>query len=239
MSEQPMVEAIFPGRPRRVWYALAVILLALITGIHLVGQLTEPEAPISEATQILLMPLLAAVLLSRTGRVLGRLIILVLTALFFSWMGDSLPRFMSGDLGFLTMVGCFLIAQVFYILALWPFHARSVLTRPLAVIPYFLALVGLVLWCAPGAGNLLIPVLSYGMALTLMAVLATGLGALAGTGGAIFFVSDAMIAIRSFTDFDLPGFGFWIMLTYVMGQCLIVAAVLRHQRGNLGVESGP
>lgn len=217
------------GKPHRWKIILALTLLTLITSVHLVLQFSDPEGLLTDVTQILLMPLLAAVLLSRTGIGLGRLTSLVLAALFFSWLGDSLPRFMTGDPAFLTMVGCFLIAQLFYILALWPYRASSVLAKPLAVIPYLLALAGLVLWCAPGAGSLLIPVLVYGVALTLMAILATGLGPLAGVGGAIFFISDAMIAIRSFTDVDFPDLGFWIMLSYVLGQSLIVAAVLKRQ----------
>ncbi|WP_407636048.1 lysoplasmalogenase family protein [Paeniglutamicibacter gangotriensis] len=81
--------------------------------------------------------------------------------------------------------------------------------------------------CGPGAGALLIPVVIYGLALVLMAMLSTGLGELAGVGGAIFLISDGLIALRSFTTMELPGASFWIMLSYVVGQGLIAMEVIQ------------
>lgn len=211
-------------------------LLVIVTVLHLLGQLIDSDSLFTDLTQILLMPLLGAVLLSWIRCELNLIAKLVLAALSCSWLGDTLPRFMSGDAGFLTMVGCFLIAQAFYIFALWPLRASSILRRPIAVLPYLIALAVLVLWCAPGAGNLLIPVLIYGVALSLMAVLSTGLGIIAGTGGAIFFFSDALIALRSFAGVEFAGHGFWIMLSYVLGQTLIVTAVLRRHGGPVAIS---
>ena len=93
----------------------------------------------------------------------------------------------------------------------------------------FMTLVSLVLvWlCADEAGALLAPVVVYGVALATMAVLSTGLGRLGGLGGAIFLLSDSLIAIGAFTDIDIPGRGFWVMLTYVVGQALLSLAVVR------------
>lgn len=230
MGGQPAVGATRRGPGHKAKPVVALVLLVLATGTHLLAQLVAPEGRLADITQILLMPLLAAVLLTRLGSVSSTLARLVLLALFFSWLGDALPRFMSGDAGFLTMVGCFLVAQAFYILAFWPYRAASLLARPVAVLPYLAALTALVLWCAPGAGNLLVPVLLYGIALGLMAVLSTGLGKLAGCGGAVFFISDALIALRSFAGIELPAHGFWIMAGYVLGQGLIVAAVVRRRQ---------
>ena len=88
-----------------------------------------------------------------------------------------------------------------------------------------LALVVLVALCREGAGDLLVPVVVYGVALAAMAVLATGLGPVAGVGGAVFMLSDSLIALRAFADVELPAHSFWVMLTYVAGQALLVAAV--------------
>ena len=41
----------------------------------------------------------------------------------------------------------------------------------------------------------------------------------------MFLVSDALIALRAFADVELPAHSFWVMLTYVFGQALLVAAV--------------
>ena len=46
-----------------------------------------------------------------------------------------------------------------------------------------------------------------------------------GAGGAVFMLSDSLIALDAFADLALPGHGFWVMLTYVLGQVLLVVAV--------------
>lgn len=208
--------------------SIALIAPAVVTGVHLVAQLIAPEGLVVDVTQVLLMPLLAAVLLAGTSRPRGRLVTLVLIALFFSWLGDTVPRFVDGDGGFLSLVGCFLVAQLVYAVAFWPLREQSLLGRPAAVAVYVVAFVVLVVLCREEAGPLLIPVAVYGMALVTMAVLATGLGPVAGVGGAVFLVSDSLIALRAFADIDLPAHSFWVMLTYVIGQLLLVLAVREH-----------
>lgn len=215
-----------PGR-RTLFFGL---LLILVTLVHLGAQLVDPDSILSDVTQMMLMPALIGVLFSGTAAVRPKMIRWVLLALVFSWLGDSIPRFLNGDPGFLTMVGCFLVAQVFYVLALLPHWRHSIVLTPWWIIPYLAALAMLVLLCAPGAGALLVPVIVYGIALTIMAVLSTGLGKMAGLGGAIFFVSDSLIALRSFADINLPAHSFWIMFTYVLGQALIAVAVIRFTR---------
>jgi uncharacterized membrane protein YhhN len=171
------------------------------------------------------MPALAALLWSETGGRRTRLVRFVLPALGFSWLGDSIPALFDGDTRFLTMVGLFLCAQVAYVVAFWPYRRGSVLGRP-AVAGYVLAFGVLLALCAPGAGGLLVPVVCYGVCLALMAVLATGVNPLAGVGGAVFFVSDALIALDAFAGWYAPPVpGFWVMATYLAGQALIVAGV--------------
>ena len=96
------------------------------------------------------------------------------------------------------------------------------------LVPYVAAVAGLVAACAGGAGGLLVPVLVYGALLGTMAVLSTGVNGLTAAGGALFLVSDGLIALDAFASgFALPGHGFWVMATYVAAQALIVAGVLR------------
>ncbi|HMY09860.1 MAG TPA: lysoplasmalogenase [Marmoricola sp.] len=202
-------------------------LLALVTVVHLSAQLAG-WATISGVSQVLLMPLLGWALFAGSRAPRSRLIVLVMVALGFSWLGDTLPRLVDPDTGFLLMVGAFLVAQIFYIAAFAPAWGTSVVAAmPIMTLPYFVAYGALVALCFEGAGALLIPVLVYGAALTAMAVLATGLGRTVGVGGAIFMLSDSLIALRAFTELSLPANGFWVMLTYVLGQTLIVLGVLR------------
>jgi uncharacterized membrane protein YhhN len=207
----------------RTWVAVFVV-LALV-------QLTAQWAGADEVatvSQWLLMPALAAVVASATRWPRGHLVTWVLVALGFSWLGDLVPSLVGDDAAFLVMVGFFLLAQVAYVVAFAPHARRSVAyRRPLLLLPYGAVLVGLVALCAPGAGSLLVPVAVYGGVLTAMAVLSTGLGRLAPIGGAVFLISDSLIALDAFVpSWDVAGQGFWVMLTYVVGQGLLASAVI-------------
>ncbi|MGY4642739.1 lysoplasmalogenase [Cellulomonas sp. URHB0016] len=205
----------------------AVLLVSLLVGADALGQVT----------QWLAMPALAGVLLSAARWPRGRLVTLTAVALGLSWLGDLLPSF-AGEQAFLVMVGCFLAAQIVYVVAFSPFVRRSVLhRRPVVLVAYGTVLVGLVGACAPHAGDLLLPVAVYGGCLISMAVLATGLGRAAGTGAAVFVVSDALIALEQLVPaWHLPGQDFWVMLTYLAGQALLTFAVLQH---NLAERKAP
>ncbi|WNV87894.1 lysoplasmalogenase [Umezawaea sp. Da 62-37] len=205
-------------------------LFAVLSVGHLVAQLVGAGGT-ARITQCLLMPVLAAVVWFATaGAPRARLVRLVLVALAFSWLGDSVPALFSGDARFLVMVGLFLCAQVVYAVAFWPSRRRSVLRRP-ALVWYVLAFGALLVSCAPGAGGLLVPVIGYGLCLALMAVLATGVNRLVAVGGALFFVSDGLIALDAFAKwYDPPVPGFWVMLTYLSAQALIAAGVSRASR---------
>lgn len=204
-------------------------LLSAVTGVHLWAQWFSVDR-VADGTQWLLMPMLAGALWLDTRPTRSRLARLTLVALIFSWLGDLLPGFFSGDADFLVMVGCFLLAQVTYIAAFRPYADRSVLhSGRIALAPYVVAVALLVVVCAPGAGVLLVPVLLYGACLGAMAVLATGVNPLVWAGGAVFLVSDALIALDAFSDVAIAHNAFWVMLTYVVAQVLIVFGVEAHR----------
>jgi uncharacterized membrane protein YhhN len=207
--------------------------LALVTMVHLATQLGEVTGPLADVTQDLLMPLLALSLALAVPAPRGRLVNGTLVALGFSFLGDAAPDLAPQDTAFLVMVGFFLVAQFAYVATFWPLRRESVAGRSwFYVLPYAAAFVALVAACREGAGSLFVPVVVYGLALTTMAVLSTGVSTLAGVGGAVFMASDALIALGEFTGIDLPQQDFWVMLTYVAGQTLIVLAVMsRRTRG--------
>lgn len=237
-----MTDAVHPGSPGAATHVGAAepvrllptptsrgvaVALAMLTVLHLVAQVAE--APdLARVTQWGLMPLLAAVLWCASAAPRPRLVRAVLVTLCFSWVGDTAPAFFSGDAAFLAMVAGFLVAQVAYAAAFWPYRSQSLARRPAALAAYGLVAVAIVGACAPGApGPLLAAVVVYALCLGTMAVLATGVHLLAGIGGVVFLVSDAMIGLGAFTDwFAPPASGLWVMLTYVAGQALIVAGVL-------------
>lgn len=211
--------------------ALLVYFL-LIALAHLVFLATS-FSQAADITQIAAMPVLVLAMV-RCG-VRDRLTRWLTVGLVFSWLGDTVPRFLSGDAAFLSMVGAFLLAQVALILGFAP-RWRSSITRrwPLALVPYLALFVVLVVMCLPGAGSLAPAVVVYGVALLAMAVLSTGVNLLAGAGGALFFVSDGLIALGRFAD-GWPVSGAWqgvaVMTTYFAAQLLLVLGVVSFVRG--------
>lgn len=215
-----------------------VAALSVVTAVHLVAQLLGSDA-LSAATQVALMPLLAGALLTAVHQPFGRRVTGTLVALGFSWLGDTAPRLLDDDPAFLAMVGCFLLAQVSYIGAFWPDRSTSLLRRRRwLVVPYALVTALLVALCAGEAGGLLPAIAVYAGSLATMAVLATGVHRWAALGGAVFLVSDGLIALDAFTGLAPPATSFWVMLTYVAGQGLLSAGVLARGEGPQSVDDG-
>ena len=220
------------GKRKGAFHKASFGIFALVSIIHLVNHLVgDSEDIVDSASQIALMAALAFVLFTATrnhigaGQPLPRVVALGLVALFFSWLGDTIPRFLDGDTGFIAMIGGF-FAQIFYAIAFWPYRDRSILRRPLLVLPYLVAVAGMVALCWTGAGPLLPAVIAYALVIVVMAILATGLGAIATLGGILFLISDSLIAFRSFADITLPVHGFLAVLTYILGQALLVYGIL-------------
>lgn len=210
----------------------AIAALSIVSLVHLTGQLFASASFVTQVSQVLLMPALAALLMTATLPPRSRLVQLGLVALLFSWVGDTLPRFLSGDAALLGMIAGFLVAQIVYAMAFYPYRRRSIASKPLLVAPYLAAAVVLLAVCIPGAGVLAVPIIIYAAAIVVMAVLATGLGSVGAVGGVLFLLSDSLIALRAFTDIALPGHSFWVMLTYIAGQILLVHAILGHEERN-------
>ena len=198
--------------------AAAVDLVAELAGWH----------PIALVCRILLMPLLAWC--CWTGAVRRtRVVILVLIALGFSWLGD-----LSATV--LVKIGFFLIAQIVYIVAFRPYWRRSLLARPPLLIAYGIALAALIGVVSAAAGPLAGPVAVYGTSLAVMAVLATGMGRLTGLGGALFLVSDIVLAVELFVSPGAIPYALFInMALYLPAQLMITLGVL--QRVSAEVES--
>ena len=163
----------------------------------------------------LLMPLLAAYVAARGG---PRLLV---AALLLGWGGDVFLLF-PADGAFLAGMGCFAAGHVCY-LAL--FGRRR--TRVSLGVGYALALVVTLalLWSGLPA-ELRVPVAVYSLLLAAMAYLASALGALAGAGGALFLLSDTLIALGVAGRPEPPAADLWIMITYLAAQALLTAGIL-------------
>jgi uncharacterized membrane protein YhhN len=159
-------------------------------------------------------------------------------AIVFSFAGDVMlmqPTY------FIEGLIAFLVAHVLYIFAYRQLqhdetiNALQGLQRVRLAFPIVLAGTGLVVILYPVLGALKIPVIIYATALTLMtlnALFRFGRTSSASFwmvfGGAVLFMlSDSLLAINKFLS-PLTLGGFFIMLTYVTAQFLIVKGLLKH-----------
>ena len=160
----------------------------------------------------------------------------VLAAIVFSLLGDVFLMF---EGYFIQGLGAFLVAHVFYILAFRPeasrfFSKKALLLPALLVIIYGAILLGIVL---PNVGSALkLPITVYSLTiLTMVLMTLHRFGQVPSDsfwyviiGATLFVLSDSMIAVSRFvTPFPLAGL--LIMLTYGIGQYLIVVGYLKNK----------
>jgi uncharacterized membrane protein YhhN len=160
-------------------------------------------------------------------------------ALFFCWVGDVLLMFQSQ---FIMGLLAFLIGHLLYI-ATWRHHRNpadqntlSSLQQVRMALPIILYATGMVVVLYPHLGNLRIAVLLYAAVLGYMVLQA--LFRYGGTNGAsfayvlggsvLFMVSDSILAFDRFIQPVQYGH-FWIMLTYMAAQFMLVKGIVRHE----------
>ena len=133
---------------------------------------------------------------------------------------------MPEDWQFLSMVGGFAVAQVLWIIA----FTRVDRGRPPAAWTLLLVVVAIALLSVtvPHAGILAPAVVVYGLLLLAVAYLAAGHGLVGGLGGALFILSDGLIALGAFRPemVDWAGRDLVVMATYVAAQALFVTVIL-------------
>lgn len=124
-------------------------------------------------------------------------------------------------------MGSFALGHVCYLVL---FGRRA--TNPLLGGAYALALVATValLWSDLPA-ELRVPVAGYSLLLTAMAYRSSALGVRAGIGGALFLLSDTLIATGVAEWPQLPRPDFWIMATYLAAQYLLATGVRPREAG--------
>ena len=168
----------------------------------------------------------------------------VLLAFFFSWEGDSFLMFSGqNELFFFAGVGGFFLAQLAYIYVFATFReqaGKGLIQRKPVLILFFLAYMGgIYVILYPGLEGFMKPIiLIYALSLTGMSMMALNRkGRVAQTsyrlvffGSILFLVSDSMIALNKFfLEFTLAGF--WIMITYISAQYLIMRGLILEEEG--------
>jgi len=208
-----------PYGTRRTRHALLVA-FALAAAVDL-ASLAADLTPGHTVAKPLLMPLLAAYAVASGA---PRLLV---AALLCGWGGDVLllsdadPAFLAGMTSFAAGHLCYLALFRAY----GSPRARVTLLAP----AYATALVVTVVALWPDLpAELRVPVAGYSVLLTAMAcAAATRLGPVAGLGGALFLLSDTLIATGVAGWPRLPRPDLWIMITYIAAQFLLVSGTLR------------
>lgn len=183
-------------------------------------------SPLAGPTKIALMPLLALPVVVLARRIAPRgALILIVAALLFSWLGDSAGAFFPTAPDLPLMLGFFGIAHLAYI-ALFARHlARR--RMPWWALIYAAWWVGMILLLGPHTGDLLVAVAVYGVVLGGTAAFSTRCSPVIAVGGAFFLASDTILAFRLFLPEAVSPWGSpVVMLTYTLGQGLIIAGAL-------------
>lgn len=179
------------------------------------------------ATKPLLMPVLAAFALV-AARDRNEDVPLPAAGMVLSGLGDT--ALLGSESWFVPGMGAFAAAHACYITALARAGAaRGVRPRVAAGYAALWAVLIAVLW--RGLGSLRLPVAFYSLMLVSMAVLASGRNREAAAGGALFVISDALIACGLAGVNAVPRQESAVMPTYVAAQFLLAAGFLLPQRG--------
>lgn len=168
----------------------------------------------------------------------------VLLAFFFSWLGDNFLMFSGrNELFFFAGVGGFFCAQITYIFTFSRYREKEgkgyLQKNPLLILVFLAYLGGILILLFPGLEGLMKPIIIvYALSLLGMSMMALNrLGRvghrsylLVFVGSILFLLSDSMIALNKFySEFWLAGF--WIMISYISAQYLIMRGLILEQEG--------
>lgn len=212
-------------RPLDIAVWTPYVVLAIIHVIALAAQ-----SPLAAPTKLTLMPLLALPVAAAAPRLRPHVTVaLLLTALLLSWLGDGAGAFFPGGPELPLMLLFFGLAHVVYIVVFLRF--ASIRRLPRWTLLYAAWWVGMLAVVGPHVGNLFFAVAAYGLVLAGTAATSARGNAVIATGGAFFLASDSILAFRLFLPDAMPA---WtspaVMLTYTLGQGLIIAGVIRALR---------
>jgi uncharacterized membrane protein YhhN len=210
-----------------IFLFVAVIeLLSKIFGWDSIGTVNITVKP-------LLMPSLAAYFFFSVEQK-NKLAFMVIIALLFSWIGDIMLLFQElKPIYFMLGLVSFLLAHITYIVV---FNRSSQSFKP-KIFTYstgfLLALYGILLlllmWA--GLGDMKIPVIIYTIIIMTMGITAlfrrANGASLVLIGAMLFIASDSLLALNKFYQ-AFAAAGFWVMLTYILAQYLIVSGMISY-----------
>lgn len=163
----------------------------------------------------------------------------LLAALLFSWIGDIILLFTDiAEIYFILGLVAFLISHIF-LCVLFNKQIKSGVKKNRVVfgigsLLIAVYLIGMVAFLFPALGDLKVPVVIYASVISIMLLFAFNGFLIWGKpanqfvfiGALIFVISDSILAINKFYT-PIEKSSFFIMLTYLVAQYLIVIGILK------------
>ena len=211
---------------------LTLSIFALVVTAELFSQIFG-WSTIHMIVKPILMPALAAYFFFSVEKK-DKLAFLVIIALLLSWLGDVMLLFQDiNPIYFMLGLVSFLLAHVTYILI---FSKSSEGFKPKMftyATGFLLVMYGglllLLMWT--GLGDLMIPVIIYTSVIMIMGAMALFRKASGASvvliGAMLFIASDSLLALNKFYQ-PFASAGFWVILTYILAQFLIVTGMINY-----------
>ena len=211
----------------------------IIAGIELTGRFTDNISLEYTVKPLIMIWMAVFFIIFRKKKTFT---VPVLVAFFFSWLGDNFFMFSGkNELFFYAGVGGFFFAQLTYIYIFTRYSekgGRGYLQKNMIIGFLFLAYVaGIYALLYANLEGIMKPViLIYALSLIGMSMMALNRKGRVGKtsylplfiGSILFVISDSMLAIDKFY-MEFPLAGFWIMITYISAQYLILRGLIREQ----------
>jgi uncharacterized membrane protein YhhN len=208
---------------------LIAFAVASVVHLGLNGAGAEPWDSISKC---LIAPLLAAWVIQQRG---PRLLVV---ALVFCFFGDL---FLELDDLFIVGMAAFAVGHIAFITFFVQRGAVDRLrARPLILVLYVAAAIGMVAWCWGGLeAGLKAPIPVYAALLVGTAATSLATDVRAGVGGAMFLVSDGIIALREAgrIDQDATAGGLAIMALYILAIFFLATGIVAREKRTIAAGS--
>jgi len=207
---------------------LALFVFILVSVLEIVGVLFKIPMLVLIFKPLILLSLMGLYAVSVSKR--NKIYIL---ALIFSFSGDVFLMF-EGELFFMVGLISFLIAHLFFIKIVVNRLQKSTISNALfSIIPFLILLLFLILFLKPYLNALLIPVIIYGITISILGIVSmldylntkSKKTLLMFIGALIFISSDALLAINKFYSANAI-FAVLIMITYVLAQYVIYKSMI-------------
>ncbi|MFX0187025.1 MAG: lysoplasmalogenase [Candidatus Hodarchaeota archaeon] len=221
-----------------VYMYLFLVLFFVFTASDIAAVAKEKKI-LEHISKPLLMPLL--VLYYIFGAIAINIDWLIVVALLCGCAGDIFLMLENKDKWFIYGMAAFLLGHIFYIISFLLSVGVNIIAFPIYGYVLLIPVIFILLLTFPKykdhMGDLKIPVYIYMVAILTMHVTAILRLALfeiycpcfflVWFGSILFMISDSMIAIDTFNkEMKIPNIRIYIMLTYILGQFLIVQGVL-------------